>query len=145
MDEREQDPAALLATSLLSSEVSKFANLSDNSDNAGGKPFAPAKITVNPESPKHKRILRRKVPKVPVVASVNRRKRTSTRSETDAELTSDEIDEKSLPPHQHLGPSQSSKKAFKKRGQQCAKAKNDALTQKKKSPMYVQLDEKDNN
>lgn len=141
----EGDPAVLLATSILSSVVSKCNSLSDNSDNAA-TPFAPGKNEEagGPQSPLRKRVQRKKPAKVPVVASVNRRKRASTRSDTDVEMTSDEIDEKAVPPA-HLGLSQSSKKAFKKRGQQSTKAKNEAQPQKRKSPMYVQLDEKDNN
>ena len=134
-----------LATSILSSAVTKCNSLSDNSDSAA-TPFAPGKKeeVEAPQSPLRKRVLRKKPTKMPVVASVNRRKRASTRSDTDVEMTSDENDEKAAP-SLHLGPSQLSKKGFKKRGQQCAKAKNGCHSQKKKSPMYIQLDEKDNN
>lgn len=136
-----------LATSIIDSVVTKCNSLSDNSDSAA-LPFARGKKEEEeqegPRSPTRKRAQRKKAAKVPVVASVNRRKRASTRSDTDVDIRTDESDEKAVPP-QLLGPSPASKRVFKKRGQQGAKAKNSNDTQKKKSPMYIQLDEKDNN
>lgn len=78
------------------------------------------------------------------MAPVNRRKRTQNRPES-----TDDDEEREEKLTNKLSPK--SKKLSKKRAQQaCGKGKSEAamaalLNDKKKSPMYIQLDEKDNN
>lgn len=96
-------------------------------------------------TPMRKRIQRKKAVKSPIIASVIRRKRAqATRS---VDITSDEEERE----EKQIKISSKSKKLSKKRAQhQPQKAKNDITAScsnndKKKSPMYIQLDEKDNN
>jgi len=147
MPNEEEEAAAHLATRIIDSVVTKCNSLSDNSDSAAmafarGKKEEEEKEATR--SPMRKRAQRKKAAKVPVVASVNRRKRASTRSDTDVDVRTEVSEDKAIPP-QLLGPNPASKRVFKKRGQQGAKAKNSNETPKRKSPMYIQLDEKDNN
>lgn len=79
---------AQLATSLISSVVTKCNSLSDNSDNAieGGASDSKEdpELTNQPQTliPIRKRINRKKAVKLPVVAPINRRKRAQTRPDT---------------------------------------------------------------
>lgn len=116
----EEGTAMQLATSIISSMVTKCISLSDNSD-AAPSPFVQSKMEDKDEEVPHsaprKRGPRKKAAKVPVVASINRRKRTTTRSDTDAEMTSAEAtDEKPATPSALAGPCLQSKRVYKKRG-----------------------------
>lgn len=142
--------AVQLATSLISSVVTKCNSVSDNSDNAGETAATSGKDDPDHENrpqvmhPLRKRLHRKKAVKLPVMAPVNRRKRTQNRPES-----TDDDEEREEKLANKLSPK--SKKLSKKRAQHaCGKGKSEAamaalLNDKKKSPMYIQLDEKDNN